>query len=163
MNTALVAHWLLWLENTAWAVAIRQSLWLYPGLEIIHITGIVVLAGAAIMFDLRLLGFSSNLPVASLAHHLLSWSRRALILVIPSGLLLFITNAEAIGLDPTFWLKMLLLAGAGLNALVFHRFTFRYFSDWHLQAPIPWKAKAAALFSIGAWLAIIACGRLLAY
>jgi hypothetical protein len=163
MGTAFVANWLLWLENTAWAVAIRQSQWLYPGLEIIHITGIVLLVGAAIMFDLRLLGFSRNLPVAILANHLLTWSRRALILVVPSGLLLFITNAEAIGMDPTFWLKMLLLAGAGLNALVFHRFTFKDPADWHLQASVSWKAKAAALFSIGAWLAIIACGRLLAY
>ena len=132
MGTDSLASWLLWLENTSWAVGIRQSLWLYPILEIIHIAGIVLLAGAAIMFDLRLLGFSRNLPVASLARHLLTWSKRALILVIPSGLLLFITNAEAIGMDPTFWLKMLLLVCAGL-------------------------------FSIGAWLAIIACGRLLAY
>jgi hypothetical protein len=163
MGTDSLASWLLWLENTSWAVAIRQSLWLYPILEIIHIAGIVLLAGAAIMFDLRLLGFSRNLPVASLARHLLTWSKRALILVIPSGLLLFITNAEAIGMDPTFWLKMLLLVCAGLNALVFHQFTFKAPADWHLSASIPWKAKAAALFSIGAWLAIIACGRLLAY
>jgi hypothetical protein len=161
METAPGTDWLLWLENTSWAVTIRQSLWLFPGLEIIHITGIVILVGAAILFDLRLLGFSRNLPVVDLAHHLLTWSKRALILVIPSGVLLFITNADAIGRDPTFWLKMLLLASAGLNALIFHRFTFR--SPWPQPERVPWKAKAAALFSIGAWLAIIACGRLLAY
>lgn len=155
--------WLLWLENTSGAVAIRQSLWLYPGLEIIHITGIALVVGAAFMFDLRLLGFSGHLPVMGLARHLLAWSKRGLLLVVPSGLLLFITNAQAIGMDPTFWLKMLLLACAGLNALVFHRYSLKAPGDWHRQGPIPLRAKAAALVSIGVWVAVIACGRLLAY
>jgi hypothetical protein len=163
MAALLAVNWLLWLENTSWAAGIRQSLWLYPILEIIHITGIVLVVGAAFMFDLRLLGFSPNLPVTGLADHVLSWSKRGLILVIPSGLLLFISNAEAIGGDPTFWLKMLLLAGAGLNAFAFHRYTFKKTAGWPGKEPIPGKAKAAALFSILAWLAIIACGRLLAY
>jgi hypothetical protein len=163
MATGLAANWLVWLENTSWALTIRQSFWLYPGLEIIHITGIAILVGAAFMFDLRLLGYGRNLPVISLAQHLLSWSKRGLILVVPSGILLFITNAEAIGTDPTFWLKMVLLACGGLNALVFHRFTLKGPGDWHRQESLPLKAKAAAVISIGVWIAVIACGRMLAY
>jgi hypothetical protein len=163
MNTATATNWLLWLEHSSWAVAIRQSFWLYPALEIIHITGIVLLVGAAFMFDLRLLGFSPNLPVLDLAEHLLSWSKRGLILVVPSGILLFITNADSIGTDPTFWLKMLLLACGGFNALAFHRFSRQKPVQWQPGKPIPLQAKAAALISIGVWLGVIACGRLLAY
>ena len=48
--------WLVWLETSALAEAMRQWTWLYPGVEIVHIVGFVVLVGAAIMFDLRLLG-----------------------------------------------------------------------------------------------------------
>jgi hypothetical protein len=162
MRTVWVTDWLLWLENTSWALAVRQSVWLYPGLEIIHITGIALVVGAAFMFDLRLLGFSGHLPVMGLAQHLLSWSKRGLILVVPSGLLLFISNAHAIGTDPVFWLKMLLLASAGLNALVFHRYS-RTPGDWQQQGRIPLPAKAAALISLGVWVAVISCGRLLAY
>lgn len=161
MSTA--TDWLLRLENTSWAVAIRQSLWLYPGLEIVHITGIAIVVGAAFMFDLRLLGFSPHLPVTDLARHLLSWSKRGLLLVVPSGLVLFIANAEAIGTDPTFWLKMMLLACAALNALVFHRYSLGLPGHWQGQGPIPVQAKAAGLISIGVWVAVIACGRLLAY
>ena len=154
---------LQWLEDTSLAVAIRRSAWLYPGLEIVHIAGIVLLVGPAFMFDLRLLGFSKHLPVSGLAHHLLSWSRRSLLLVVPSGILLFITNAATLGKDPVFWAKMVLLLAAGLNALVFHRFTFRSIPARNENTTLTLAAKAAALVSILLWLAIIACGRLLAY
>ncbi len=153
---------LQWLEDSAWAVAIRQSVWLYPALEIVHITGIVLLVGPAFLFDLRLLGFSKNLPVRGLARHLLPWSRRSLLLVVPSGILLFITNAVTLGHDPVFWLKMVLLLTAGLNALVFHRFTLRP-DIWSENTALPKSAKAAAIVSLIVWLAVITCGRLLAY
>ena len=146
-----------WLEHTSWAEAIRQSMWMYPALEIVHILGIVMLVGSAFLFDFLLLGFSKNLPPVSMSHYLLPWSRRGLILIIPSGLLLFITNAGAMGSDPIFWLKMGLLAVAGLNALVFHR----RFSGGQTQLPA--KSKVHALVSLMVWIAVISCGRLLAY
>jgi hypothetical protein len=161
--TALLAELFLYLENTTWAVTIRQSSWLYPALEVVHIVGIVCLAGAAFLFDLRLLGFGRELPVKALANHLLTWSRRGLLLVVPSGLFLFITDARELGYNPTFWLKMTLLVVAGLNALVFHQFTFRTVGSWSTNITTPNSAKAAGLFSIILWLSIIACGRWLAY
>ncbi len=159
----MISTTLQWLEDTSWAVAIRQSIWLYPALEIVHISGIVLLVGPAFMFDLRLLGVSKNLSVSALAGYLLSWSRRGLFLIIPSGILLFITNAATLGYDPVFWLKMILLAVAGINALIFHRFSFAAVSTGKENTGVPANAKAAAIVSIITWLAIIACGRLLAY
>ena len=67
---------LQFLEQSSLAATIRQSAWFYPVLEIIHITGIVMLAGGAFMFDLRVIGFSKHLPVVALSHHLLTWSLR---------------------------------------------------------------------------------------
>lgn len=151
------------LEDSPWAAAIRQSIWLYPMLEIVHIIGIALLVGPAFMFDLRLLGFSKNLPVAALARHLLPWSRRGLLLIVPSGLLLFITNAATLGYDLVFWIKMLLLVVAGLNALVFHYFTFRSITVRNENMILTPVSKVAAGISIIVWLVIIACGRLLAY
>lgn len=150
------------LENSSPAVAISQSLWLYPIIEIVHITGIVLLVGPAIMFDLRLLGCSKNLPILPLARHLLTWSRRGLLLIVPSGLLLFMTNAVALWSDPVFLIKILLLIVAGLNAFVFHYFTFRLVTGLD-DTVLPAATKVTACISIIVWLAIIACGRLLAY
>lgn len=155
--------WMQWLENTPLAVYLRQSIWLYPGLETVHIIGIVLLVGPALMFDLRLLGLSKNLLVTDMADYLLPWSRIGLGLVIPSGILLFITNASTLFSDPTFWLKMILLALAGLNVGVFHTITFQSVAGWNKQAIAPGSAKIAAICSIIVWLAIITCGRLLAY
>ena len=67
MMAESIAGWLQWLQNSSWAVGVRQSLWLYPAIEIIHITGIVLVAGGAIFFDLRLLGMSKKIAVADMA------------------------------------------------------------------------------------------------
>jgi hypothetical protein len=151
------------LEDSSWAVAIRQSLWLYPMLEIVHIIGIALLVGPALMFDLRLLGSSKNLPVDALARHLLPWSRRGLLLIIPSGLLLFITNAATLAYDAVFLVKMLFLVIAFLNALVFHRFILPVILARSENFALPRASKVIAVLSIILWLSIIACGRLLAY
>jgi len=158
-----IADLLHWLENTSWASGIRQSLWLYPALEIVHIIGIVILVGAAFMFDLRLLGFSKNLSVYSLSRHLLPWSRKGLLLIIPSGTLLFITNSETLGRDPTFWLKMMLLILAAVNALVFHKWIFKHQINLKVQDEVLMSSRISAFISIIVWIAIITCGRLLAY
>lgn len=152
-----------YLEHSSLATAIRASAWAYPILEIIHITGITLLAGAAFLFDLRLLGASRELPVMGLARHLLPWSKRGLVLIVPSGFLLFITNAVALANNPVFWLKMMLLVTAGLNAWLFHRSTDRMQNSWQDKQRPPARLRIFALLSMLLWIAVITCGRLLAY
>lgn len=149
------------IEDSALASTIRASSWLYPFLEIIHILGIVLLVGAAFLFDLRLLGLSKKLPVLDLAGHLLPWSRRGLYLIIPSGLLLFSTNAVALASDSVFHVKLIMLVVGGLNAGFFHRFLAPFASEWHGNTPQ--TAKTVAVCSIMIWVVVIVCGRLLAY
>ncbi|SDD84232.1 hypothetical protein SAMN04487996_102321 [Dyadobacter soli] len=156
-------QWLEWLEKSSWAVGIRQSLWLYPALEIVHILGIVLLVGAAFLFDLRLLGFSRAMPVTLLSKHLLPWSQRGLILIIPSGILLFITNAQALGIDPVFWTKVALIVVAAVNVFVFHRFIYAPFKRDGVNAELSPAARVCGVVSIVVWVAVVACGRLLAY
>lgn len=157
-----IAGLLRWLQSSPWATGIRQSLWLYPAIEIIHIIGIVLVAGGAIFFDLRLLGISKKTAVADLGY-LLSWSKRGVLLAIPSGILLFITNAETLGYDPVFHTKLILLAFAGLNAWIFHALVFRPRQQAGLNRGWLRSGKANAICSIIIWITIIACGRLLAY
>ena len=152
-----------WLENGSVAASIRQSTWMYPALEIVHIIGIVLLVGPAFMFDLRLLGVGKQLSIPSLADFLLPWSRRALFLIIPSGVFLFVTNAIALSNDPVFWTKMFLIVVAGSNAIYFHRFILRSISQEKNFTVAQGKARMAAVISIVAWISVISCGRLLAY
>lgn len=149
-----------WLEGSVWGTAIRQSSWLYPALEIVHIIGITVLVGAAFLFDLRLLGFSKSLSLSAMASHLLPWSRRGLLLVLPSGVLLFISNAETLATDRIFWIKMTLLILAALNATLFQSVIFKSLKGGN---GVSTAGKMIAGISITLWIAVITCGRLLAY
>lgn len=152
-----------WLEASSLAVYIRQSYILFPVIEIIHIIGFIFLTGSAFLFDIRLLGISSQLAVTDLARHLLVWSRRSLLIVIPSGLLLFITQATTLAASDVFGIKLVLIFLAFINAGIFHVRTFRTVSDWNSTASTPLGAKAAAIISIVLWTGVITCGRLIAY
>lgn len=155
--------WAQKLENSDLAASIVQSLYLYPAIEIVHIIGFVFLVGTAVMFDFRLLGLSKTISVQSLSKHLLPWSRASLLLIIPSGVLLFITNAKSLSEDPVFLIKLFCIALAGINALLFHRTVFKTVSNWDIGCKSPLKARFNAIVSIILWLMVIACGRLLAY
>jgi hypothetical protein len=151
-----------WLEYSYLAVYIRQSPLLFPTIEIIHIVGFIFLVGSAFLFDLRLLGVARKLPVKDVADYVLPWSRKSLLIVVPSGLLLFITQAKALSTNGVFGLKLILILIALTNAGIFHRFTFSSASNWS-TSETPVAAKAAALISLMLWTAVITCGRLIAY
>ena len=163
MHEPTGAAWLVWLETSAFAMAMRQWLWLYPIVEIIHILGFAILVGAAVSFDLRLLGVSRTLPVSQLARHLLPWARAALILVIPTGFSMFVAHATEMATNPAFQLKLILLATAAANVAFFHLGPYRTVRAWDGAGEAPGTARAAAALSIAVWIAVITCGRLIAY
>src|SRR5207245_10256342 len=94
----------------------RQSLWLYPIVEILHIIGFVILVGSAAMFDLRLLGLSRQLPVTGMERHLLPWARASVLLIVPTGGLMFVAHATEVARTPPFRLKLRFLVLAALHS-----------------------------------------------
>ena len=154
---------LVWLESSELAAAMRQWLWLYPIVEIVHIVGFVILVGAVVMFDLRVLGLGRGLHVTALARHLLRWSWAGLALVVPAGLMMFTAHATEFATNPAFLLKLALLATAALNVAFFHMVPYRSVGAWDVAAEAPVAARAAAVLSIVVWIAVITCGRLIAY
>lgn len=163
MTAAPDGSWLVWLEQTGLGVAMRQWRWLYPIVEIAHILGIVLLAGAAAMWDLRLLGVSRRLPVRLMARHLLPWARVGFAIVLPTGLMMFVAHAMEMATNPAFQVKVTLISLALLNAALFHRGVFRSVEGWDVERPAPVPARIAAGVSLVLWAGVIACGRLLAY
>jgi len=151
------------IESLPLAVAMRQWLWLYPIVEIVHIVGIVLLVGSVLVFDLRVLGLNRSIAVPALARHTLPWSLAALALVVPTGLMMFTAHAGDFVSNRAFVLKMTLLMTAGGNAIWFHLGPYRSVGRWSADVPAPIAAKLSALLSIVLWIGVIACGRLLAY
>jgi hypothetical protein len=149
------------LDASAVAGAMRGSTWLYPIVEIVHITGLAVLVGSVAMFDLRVLGFGRSVGVQAAGRMLLPWSAISLLAIVPSGLLLFSAHPSALSVNRVFQLKLVLIAFTGLNALAFHLGVYRTAATWHADAPRVAQLHAAA--SLGLWIGVISCGRFLAY
>jgi hypothetical protein len=148
--------------GVALAAAIRESTWLFPVAETIHIVGIALLVGSVVAFDLRVLGVSRALPVRGLARHLLPWSLASLALIVPSGLVMFLAQPELIG-NRAFLVKLGLLGLAAINAIVFHTGPYAGVAAWDRDVAAPAGAKAIAALSILLWIAVIAAGRMIAY
>lgn len=156
-----VADW-LWLEQSGLSSVIRQWVWLYPAIESLHLLGLALLVGSIAMFDLRLLGFSRQLWVTDLAQHLLPWAYLGFAIAALTGFLLFAVNASELAVNPAFRLKLLLIAVAGVNAALFH-FKYRSVRLWNRVVVVPLSVRAIAAVSLLLWIAVIICGRLIAY
>lgn len=158
-----IAEWLSALEHSPLAELMRHSLWTYPIVEVVHIVGFAILVGAVALFDLRLLGFSRTVSIRALERHLLPWAWVAFLLIVPSGVAMLSAHATDFIANPAFRVKLVLIACAGVNALVFHGGVYRSVSSWDQHLPTPGAAKASAAFSLALWLGVITCGRLIAY
>lgn len=155
------------IEASALGRAMREWLWLYPSVEIVHIAGIALLFGSIAVLDLRLLGLARSISVRRLARHVLPLSAGSFALIVPSGLAMFTAHAGEFVQSGVFVLKMCLIMAAGLNAALFHALVYRTADVWDTEEmrnlPPPPSARVSAALSLALWLGVIACGRLLAY
>lgn len=151
------------LDTLPLARMMRESLWAFPIAETVHIVGFAILVGSVVMFDLRVLGLSKAISVRALSRHLLPWGLAALVLIVPTGFLLFLAQATELLANRTFQLKMGLLMLAGINAVIFRTGPYQTVAHWDVGTRAPIGAQVSVAVSIMLWVSIIACGRLLAY
>jgi hypothetical protein len=147
------------IEASTFGQAMRDSPWLFPAIETVHLVGVAILVGSIAVFDLRLLGFSRALPVRRLAAHILPWTAASFLLIVPSGLAMFIAHAADLISNPVFAAKICLILAAGANAGVFLAGVFRGAAQWDVDVMPPVAARAAAAISLALWISVIACGR----
>lgn len=150
-------------EGNVLATWLRSSAWGYPAVETLHITGLALLFGAAVAFDLRLLGVASLLPVDGVGRFLLPLARLGFGLAVVSGLALFMMQARTFAVMPLFFVKMAAVAIAGANTMIFHRGVFTSVARWSHASRTPRRARLAAVVSLVCWTVALVCGRFLAY
>lgn len=142
-----------WCEHTAIGEAIRNSVWLFPIIEVFHLLALGVLGGAVLLVDLRLLNLGlTSVPVSRVADAARPWMTRSLAVIVVSGVLLFLSEALKCYENPAFWAKMtLLLLALGVAYLVRPR--------WTSTAEPAAGARLVALVSLTLWLGVGIAGR----
>jgi hypothetical protein len=146
------------------STAIRESLNGYPILLTSHVVGMCLFLGLIIMMDLRLSGFGfRQTPFSELQKRLFPWQMVGLAITTLSGGLLFYGQPTRYLPKALFWLKMVLMLLAGINALYFHLTTYRSVAKWDRDEVLPFGAKVAGVFSLVLWAGVVVFGRLTAY
>jgi hypothetical protein len=145
-----------WCEASALGTGIRNSAWLFPAIESVHLLGLGTIGGVVLVVDMRMLGIGlTDQSARMLSAALRPWLLGSLVVMIASGALLFASEPTKLYYNQPFWLKMGFLAAA-----ILYTFTVRQrvldSSDTH-------KARAwdriAALSSLALWLSVGICGR----
>lgn len=134
---------------------IRESVWMYPMLEIVHLVGIGMLLGNLMLFEMRMLGFGRALDPAPLARLALPLAVGGFALAALSGTVMFASQPFELLPNPAFRWKMALVTAAGVNAALFHARGSLARADR--------IAKLQAVGSLVIWILVIVCGRLIAY
>ena len=142
-----------WLQHTYVGETIRHSATLIATLEIVHLIGMTLLLGTILMVDFSLLGWGiGHYPAARIARELNTWTLAGLAIMLASGPLILISEAERCYRTPAFWIKMVLLAAAVVFYFTIHRKATQ-------AEPPPHNAKLLAGLSLVLWIGVALAGK----
>ena len=144
-----------WVEATALGNAIRQSLWLFPVIEAVHLLGLSVLGGSVLIVDLRMLGAGlRNHAIPQIARDAKPWFVGALVVMLLTGWSLFASEAIKCYYNFSFWVKITTLPVAIVFAfLIRDRIAAR--AGMNATA----ITRAVGFLSIALWFTVAAAGR----
>jgi uncharacterized protein DUF6644 len=134
----------------------------WGAVESIHFIGLTVLLGSIAAWDLRLLGLMREVPVAAF-HRLIPFAVLGFTINVSSGLLFLMTDPDQYVYNSAFHLKMLCVALAGLNVVVFYLTMFRQVKTLGPDAQPPAAARLNGAVSLLLWVTVIICGRMITF
>jgi hypothetical protein len=162
LNDEAVRSFLLWLPTTRVAGLMNDTTWAWPVAESLHFIGLSLLIGTVGSFDLRLMGLGKGIPIAAL-HRLIPWGIAGYIVNVLTGLSFFSAAPFLFAYNPSFHLKVLFMALAGVNVMLFYTTMFRKVTELGAGQSAPLAARIIGGVSLVSWLVVITCGRLLTF
>lgn len=170
----MIRAFLVWLQTElgkgggdtaqSWSEALLGSLNFWGLLEGTHLLALMLFAGTILVVDLRLLGVTfRRTPVSVVSDTVLPLTVFGFLLVVATGLGLFFAKPLFYYHNIWFRLKLIMLAIALVNILIFHSRIQRSQAAWDAEGTPPADARTAAAMSLTAWLVVITFGRLIAY
>jgi hypothetical protein len=147
------------LQDLGLPTQIRESDWMFPTIETVHVFALVLVVGTIMTVDLRLLGIANkDRPFSEVASEMLPWTWAAFAIAALAGMLMFSSKALTYYGNIPFRLKMVCLLLAGINMVMFHWLGTRHLEVWDRGRP-PRAAKLAGGASLLLWTTIVAAGR----
>lgn len=152
-----------WLYETPLSTSIREVTWIIPSVQSIHLLSIAIVVGSALVSDLRLAGvLATDESPATVVRRYLPWMWIALIVLLLTGIIMLIAEPGRTLGNTVFWTKMALVVFAFALTLFFRKpLLDPAFSLEHAS----WRraVKPAAWISLIVWVAVVFCGRWIAY
>ena len=146
-----------WMESLA---VYKSSIYLGPGVNLVHLVSMVTFMGALLMVDLRLLGTGlTNHPVKQVARSAQPWLIAGLVGLVVTGIPAMMATATQQYASKVFWVKMYVLLAALIFTFTVRRMVTR--ADDNRVGPV--RSKLVALISIVLWMSVAAGGRLIMY
>ncbi|MFM2450635.1 MAG: hypothetical protein RIS44_3085 [Pseudomonadota bacterium] len=137
-------------EGFAW---IGSNAYAFPVLEVLHILGIALLVGNLVLLELRILGVLDGVALLALQRVTLRLALVGFVLVVASGITMFLSQPQELLANAAFKVKLGLLAVAGINAGWFHA----------RGVVVGGIARAQVILSMFLWVAVITAGRWIGY
>jgi hypothetical protein len=151
-----------WLENTAVAVWVGESLYGYPFMLGLHGIGLAIVVGIFSMRDLRLLGLFSGISYESIdSLRKLAWTGFSINAV--SGCFLFTSQATTFISNTPFLLKISMIFLAAICAAIIQHKMRDEAVSWDSSGAASGSVRVIACASFSLWMGAIIAGRLTAY
>jgi hypothetical protein len=154
-----------WLSATSPSIFIQtHEGWMIPVIQSLHITGIGIAVGSALMMTLRLLGWvGTDQTLLQSQRRFGPWLTAALYLLLASGALLIVAEPVRELITFSFWLKMSCVAAMVVIFAVFQASVRKRGQQWEQILSKRRTVRLAAMLTFLLWGCIIVLGRLIAY
>jgi hypothetical protein len=156
----ILPGWFFWqCENTLPGSWFKHAQWFFAVDETIHIMALGMLIGTLVIVDLRLLGFGMRRQsVQQVAGYLAPWTLLGVVLMIITGVPLFMSEAVKLSRSSPFFYKMVFLICAVTLHFTLHR---KVTAAGATQGSV--LGKLAASLSLICWLGVALAGRAIAF
>jgi hypothetical protein len=145
-----------WCGKTWVGTTVRDTVWAFPVIETFHLLALAVLLGTVLIVNLRAFGLGARY---SPGHELQRWMLVSLVVLILSGIPMFLSEPMKCYESVSFPIKMGLL----LLAILWHFTIQRKWTAPDSRSATPVKARLAAGFSIMLWAGIGMAGKGIPY
>jgi len=153
-----------WLSATPISLVIQSVSWIIPAVQSIHIMAVTIVVGAVLMVDMKLLGVvGRGTAISDGTRRFLPWIWVALVVLLITGTILTAAEPRRELINNVFRLKMALVLAACAVTGAFQLTVSRNAEAWGDRPSNQWSARLVAIISLALWIAIIMCGRWIAY